>query len=168
MVKIFIIRYFLAASALVLMAVFTISCQKDDLPNNGEPVINFIRVTDPADADSLLTGAGQGNLIAIVGENLQDAKEIWFNDQRASLTPTYITRTTILVTVPAQIPDQINNKMRIIFTNGKILEHDFEVKISEPLISAMLSEYVPAGGVATIRGDFFYQPLTVTFSGRKQ
>ena len=166
--KLFNIRYLFFISALVLIAAINISCQKDDLPNNGEPSIRFIRMTDPEDADSLLTSAGQGNLIAIVGENLQDAKEIWFNDQRASLTPTYITSTTILVTVPEKIPDEINNRMRIIFTNGKILEHDFEVKISEPLISAMLSEYVPAGGVATIRGDFFYQPLTVTFAGGKQ
>lgn len=166
--KLFIFRYLSLITALGLIAVTNVSCEKDDLPNNGEPVISFIRVTDPEDADSLLTGAGQGNLIAIVGQNLQDAKEIWFNDQRASLTPTYITSTTILVTVPAQIPDEISNKMRIIFTNGKILEHDFEVKISEPFISAMLSEYMPAGGVATIRGDFFYQPLTVTFTGGKQ
>jgi hypothetical protein len=166
--RLFNLKYLSLIAAWALIAVIHISCQEDDLPNNGEPVINFIRVTDPEDADSLLTGAGQGNLIAIVGENLQDAKEIWFNDQRASLTPTYITSKTILVSVPTQIPDAINNKMRIIFSNGKILEHDFEVKISEPLISAMLSEYVPAGGVATIRGDFFYQPLTVTFAGGKQ
>src|SRR5256885_15449656 len=93
------------------------SCSKDNAPNNGEPRIQYVRVTNPTSADSLLVGAKQGSLIAIVGENLQDAKEIWFNDQRATLTPTYITSTTILVSVPNPIPKQITNKLKIVFAN---------------------------------------------------
>jgi hypothetical protein len=141
------------------------SCKKDDLPNNGEPRIRYVRITDPAAGDSLLVGAGQGNLVAIVGENLQDTKEIWFNDQSSFLTPTYITNSTILVSVPSQIPLDITNKVKLIFGSGKILEYDFEVQISEPLVSGMSSEYVLTGEVATINGDFFYEPLTVSFAG---
>lgn len=161
-------EYLTLLLAMSMIAAATISCQEKELPNDGEPVIKHIRITDPGSADSLLVQAGQGQLIAIVGENLLGAREIWFNDQRASVTPTYVTATTILVSVPTIIPVVISNKMKIIFEGGKTLEHDFQVKISEPLISGMLSEYVPAGGVATIRGDFFYQPLTVTFAGGKK
>jgi len=51
------------------------SCKKDDnLPNNGEPRIRYVRITNPVSADSLLVGAFQGNLIAIVGENLHFGK----------------------------------------------------------------------------------------------
>jgi len=150
--------------ALLAASVFT-SCSKDNDVNDGEPRIKYIRVTNPVSADSLLVGAGQGSLIAIVGENLQNAVEIWFNDQRANLTPTYITSTTILVTVPNPIPKVINNKIRIIFSNGRELFHDFEVQISEPAVTSMVSEFVNTGEVATIRGDFFYEPLTVTFAG---
>ena len=139
------------------------SCTKDE--TTGEPVVKYVRITRPESSDSLLVGAGQGRLIAIVGENLQDAVEIWFNDQRASLTPTYITNTTILVTVPTPIPTTITNKLRIIFKNGFVLIHDFVVQISEPFVYSMVSEYVNTGDVATIRGDFFYEPLTVTFTG---
>jgi len=139
------------------------SCSKDD--ETGTPSISYVRITRPASSDSLLVGAGQGQLIAIVGKNLQDAVEIWFNDQRASLTPTYITNTTILVSVPPQIPINIDNKMKIIFKNGFVLNHDFTVQISKPLISSMVSEYVKEGAIATIKGDFFYAPLTVTFAG---
>ena len=142
-----------------------ISCKKDSLPNNGEPRILYVRVTNPLSADSLLIGASQGRLIAIIGENLQDAQEIWFNDQKASLTPTYITSTSILVSVPSPIPKEITNKLKIIFSNGKVLLYDFKVQISEPTVSSMLSEFVLTGDVATIRGDFFYTPLTVTFTG---
>ncbi len=141
------------------------SCEKDDLPNNGVPRIRYVRITDPTAADSLLVGAGQGQLIAIVGENLQDTREIWFNDQKSYLTSTYITSTTILVSVPNPIPIEIANKVKLVFGNGNILEYEFEVQISEPVVASMHCEYVATGDVATIRGDFFYEPLTVTFTG---
>lgn len=154
-------------TCIIALAAFHISCQEEDLPNNGEPRIKYVRITDPLSGDSLLVSASQGNLIAIVGENLGEAQQIWFNDQRAVLTPTYITNTTILVNVPSMIPEVIDNKMRIVFANGKTLEHDFKVKVSEPVISSMNSEYVMAGSVATIKGNYFYEPLTVTFTGGK-
>lgn len=103
--------------------------------------------------------------MAIVGENLENATQVWFNDQRASLTPTYITSTNILVSVPAPIPTVITNKLKIIFSNNDSLLYDFVVQISEPVIKFMNCEYVAAGDVATINGDYFYEPLTVTFEG---
>jgi len=154
----------LSILAIATVSIYT-SCSKDSDADSGEPRIKYVRVTNPVSSDSLLAGASQGSLIAIVGENLQNAVELWFNDQKAVLTATYITNTTILVRVPNPIPIEINNKIKIIFSNGKILLHDFEVQISEPVVANMLSEYVNTGEVATIRGDFFYEPLTVTFTG---
>jgi len=60
-------------------AVFN-SCSKDEA---GTPSISYVRITSPASSDSLLVGAGQGQLIAIVGNNLQDAVDIWFNDKQS-------------------------------------------------------------------------------------
>mgnify|MGYP003434355226 FL=1 len=111
------------------------SCTKE---TTGEPKVKYVRITSPESSDSLLVGAGQGQLIAIMGENLEDAVEIWFNDQQARLTPTYITNTTILVSVPNPIPKQISNKLKIVFKNGFILNHDFEVQISKPYVSGMV------------------------------
>ena len=142
-----------------------ISCEEDDLPNNGNPKVSYIRVTDPASSDSLLVAAGQGQMIAIMGENLQDARELWINDQRATLSPTFITSKSIITRVPSQIPEVITNEMNIIFADGSTLVHNFTVDISEPLISYMKSEYVNTGEVATIIGNYFYEPLTVTFAG---
>ena len=149
---------------LVIIGAVTVfnSCTKDE---TGTPSISYVRITSPASSDSLLVGAGQGQLIAIVGSNLQDAVEIWFNDQQSRLTPTYITNTTILVRIPPQIPIAVNNKMKVIFKNGFVLEHDFIVQISKPLISSMVVEHVKTGGIAVIKGDFFYAPLTVEFTG---
>lgn len=155
---------------MLLLAAFSVvsiysSCQKDELPNNGEPRVRYVRITRPQSADSLLIGAGQGRLVAIIGENLQDAVEVWFNDRQASLTPTYITATSILVRVPEPIPMNISNTLKIVFSNGKVLNHPFEVQISEPALSSMVSEYVLEGEVATIRGNYFYAPVEVTFTG---
>ena len=140
-----------------------ISCKKEETA--GTPSISYVRVTRPESSDSLLVGAGQGQLIAIVGNNLQDAVEIWFNDQQARLTPSYITNTSILVSVPAQIPSTVNNTLKIIFKNGTELLHNFQVQISKPVITSMLSEFVNEGDIATINGNFFYEPTTVTFTG---
>ena len=140
------------------------SCEKDD-NDTGTPSIDYVRITRPESSDSLLIGAGQGQLIAIVGRNLQNVVDVWFNDQQALLTPTYITSTSILVSVPSQIPIDVNNKLKLIFKNGYELLHNFEVQISKPLINGMVSEFVNEGDIATIRGDFFYEPLTVTFAG---
>lgn len=140
-----------------------VSCKKDD--SAGTPTIDYVRVTKPESSDSLLIGAGQGQLIAIMGNNLKDAVQVWFNDQQARLTPTYITNTTILVSVPTQIPATVNNKLKILFKNGYELLYDFQVQISKPVVTSMACEFVPDGQVATIYGNYFYAPLTVTFTG---
>ena len=119
---------------LMLIAGVFISCDKDN-DDGATPSVSYVRITRPQSSDSLLVGAGQGRLIAIVGKNLQDAVEVWFNDRQATLTPTYITSTSILVTVPNPIPTDITNKMKIVFKNGFILYHDFVVQISEPFIN---------------------------------
>ena len=126
-----------------------------------------MRVTNPAASDSLLVAAGQGQLIAIIGDNLQDTRQIWFNDQQATLTPTYITKTSVLVTVPAHIPLVLNNKLKMIFANGDSLLFNFKVTINKPTVTSMNCEYALVGGTAVIHGNYFYPPLTVTFPGGK-
>lgn len=144
------------------VSMFT-SCKKD---SSGDiPVVNYVRITSPQSSDSLLVGAGQGQLIAIVGNNLQNAREVWFNDQKARLTPTYISSTSILASVPSVIPDSISNMLTIIFKNGYKLEYPFQVQISKPYISSMKCEFVNEGDVATIFGNYFYAPVTITFTG---
>ncbi len=154
----------LSVLALATQSIF-ISCTKDKASDHGVRRINYVRVTNPESSDSLLVGAHQGNLIAIIGENLQGAQKLWFNDQPASLTPTYMTSNTILVRVPVPIPQEITNKIKIIFSDGDSLLYDFVVQISKPSITSMDCEFVNTGDVATIHGDFFYEPLTVAFEG---
>lgn len=148
-----------------VMAGTFISCSDDDLSSGGKPMISYIRVTNPDASDSLLVSAGQGSMIAIIGQNLGGVRELWINNRQASLTPTLITDASIITRVPSQIPTEINNMMKLIFGNGDSLMYDFTVNISEPLISYLESEYVNEGDIAVIRGNYFYAPITITFSG---
>lgn len=146
---------------LVLSSVVTsiISCKKDEVkPNDGKPVIYYIRSTNPEVSDSLLVGTFMGSLIAIVGDNLGDTKQIWFNDQLATLNPTYITNKTILVNVPSTVPSTVTSKIRMVFGDGSELLHDFSINIPAPVISGTKSEYVPDGGTVILYGDFFFEP----------
>jgi len=155
--------------AILLLTVATASiiasCDKNNDESTGTPSISYVRITRPESSDSLLIGAGQGQLIAIVGNNLKNTVQVWFNDQPARLTPTYITNTTLLVVVPTQIPIQVTNKVKLIFKDGSQLLYDFIVQISKPLVNSMDLEYVKQGDIATIRGNYFYSPVTVTFTG---
>jgi hypothetical protein len=157
-------KIILTLSLLVVAAGIFISCKKDS-SSGATPVINYVRITSPESSDSLLAGAGQGQLIAIVGDNLQDATQVWFNDQQSRLTPTYVSKTSILVSVPSQIPDSVTSILTILFKNGYKLEYPFEVQISKPSIASAECEYVPAGGSLVIHGNYFYAPVTVTFAG---
>lgn len=147
--------------AATLTGVFT-SCEKAEVePNGGEPVIYYIRPTDPAVSDSLLVGAFMGSLIAVVGDNLGDTREMWFNDQQASLNPAFITDKSIIVNVPSTVPSDVNNKMRLVFGDGSELLYDFNVNVPSPVLTSIKSEYVPAGGTAVLHGDFFFEPKVI-------
>ena len=100
-----------------------------------------------------------------MGQNLDKTVQLWFNDQRAGLIATYISSTSIIASVPTQIPRVVTNKMKLIFSNGDSLLYNFQVSINKPLISSMKCEYVADGGLATINGNYFYAPIKVYFPG---
>ncbi|WP_421898282.1 glycan-binding surface protein [Marinoscillum sp.] len=147
----------------ILLGLMTVTSCEDN--EGGEPVIHYVRVTNPESSDSLLVGAFLGDLVAIMGENLGGTREIWFNDLEAVIIPTYVTNTSILVNLPSRAPSEVTNDIRLVFANGSVLTHEFVVEISEPLPVAMISEYAPVGSTTVITGDFFFEPMSVTFSG---
>ena len=162
----------LFAFLLLALGIVVSSCNKDDDtagidPNAdiGNPKVSYIRSTDPSAADSLLVGAFMGSLIAIVGEDLDHTVEMWFNDQEASLNPTYVTNRTILVNVPSSVPAEVNNKIRFVFSNGEEMLYEFFVNVPAPILNSIKSEYVEDGDIAVLKGDFFFEPTTVTFAG---
>jgi hypothetical protein len=154
----------------LILVVFTasmfVSCNNDD---SGSPAITYIRVTDPEASDSLLTSAYLGDLIVIMGENLDKVRNIIFNDQEAVLNPAYVTSNSIMVNVPSTIPGVVTNILKLIFADGTIMEYPFNIVIPAPLLSNLVCEYVPDGGNAVIQGNYFIDdpgtPLQVLFPG---
>lgn len=160
--------YKITAVLLVVLGISLVSCSSEEAATSRSPYISYVRITDPASSDSLLVEAGQGQLLALIGDNLQNTKEVWFNNLRAFISPVYVTKNSILTNVPGKIPTEINNQIKLIDGFGGVYTYDFKVKIGKPFMNAMKSEYVAAGKIATIQGDFFYEPMTVTFTGGVQ
>jgi len=158
---------------LLLAALFTgtlfQSCEKTET-DTGMPVVNYVRITDPEKSDSLVVSAYMGSTIAIMGDNLQDVNQIWFNDQLAYINSAFVTSTSIIITVPNVIPETVTNQMTLITVTEKdTLRVPFKVIVPSPRLDAMLCEYVPTGGTAVIQGNFFINdpssPLKVIFPG---
>ncbi|WP_234408367.1 glycan-binding surface protein [Marinilabilia salmonicolor] len=145
------------------------SCEDDSDSSGDSPKIEYVRVTDPQASDSLVVRAFLGNTIAMVGEGLGDVVEVWFNDQSAKLNKNYITDETIIVTIPNVIPEEVTNQIKLVTAGGTEYTYGFEVQVPQPLLRSMKCEYVPAGGVAIIEGNYFLgdenKPLEVIFPG---
>lgn len=164
----------LSFSALTLLLVMMVgpffqSCEKEEERSSGLPKIHYVRVTDPAKSDSLLVSAFLGNTIALMGENLTNVKEIWFNDQQAYLNTSYITDFSIIVSVPTVIPEVVTNEITLVTYNDDTSTHPFGVDVPAPLLNGMLCEFVPDGSDAVIKGNYFIDdenvPLQVFFPG---
>ena len=157
---------------LVLVTIFTglffQSCEDND--EQPAPEIMYIRKTDPAKSDSLVAHAFMGDNIAIIGNNLGNVDEIWFNDQRAALNPNLVTETSIIVQVPEVIPSEVTNQMTLI-NSDKVnkLIYSFGVDVPAPLVDRLVCEYVAEGETAVVKGNYFVDdpasPLTVLFPG---
>lgn len=137
--------------------------------SGGKPTISYIRPQDVASKDSLLTSAYTASGICIVGENLTSIKEMYFNDVKATLNTSYITKNTMLVTVPKDIPNSNTGKIYMVTRDKDTVEYEFKVLVPAPSVTSMKCEYVAEGNEAVINGQYFVndpnQPLTITFTG---
>ncbi|MEN6618832.1 MAG: glycan-binding surface protein [Rikenellaceae bacterium] len=146
--------YILLALASTLLFV---SCEKEEgLESEATPVVKYIRPTNAATSDSLLVSASMGSTIAIIGEGFAGVCEMWFNDQKARLNPTYITDNAIIVTVPGSMPGEITNTIKLITKKGKEATYDFAVIIPSPRVNSIDCEWAKDGSDVTILGDFFF------------
>lgn len=146
-----------------LVACFS-ACKKDETGGNGKPpVIDYIRTPYPEQADSAIYAAEKLQTIVIIGSNLQAVNSVRFDDDAATLNPTYITSHAIILSVPFSE----NHTYKLIATtaDGYSASYDFETYIPAPRLNSLKCEYVPDGQEVVINGSFFYEPLTVWFRG---
>ncbi|MBX2970315.1 MAG: hypothetical protein KF803_13180 [Cyclobacteriaceae bacterium] len=136
---------------------------------DGPPVINYIRLANPETSDSLIASATLGTGIVIMGKNLGGTREIWFNDQKAvGLNPTWVTNRNIFVSIPSNAPNEVTDKMYLVDAKGNTLEYPFVVAIPPPVVTHARNEWPQEGENLVINGNYFFDPVIVTFTGGVQ
>ena len=123
---------------------------------DGLPVITFIRYQDNNSEERLLDGAFMGDNILIIGENLTSIQEVWFNNVQALLNINFVTKNTLFVNVPRDLPSVRTDKIYFITGQKDTVEYNnFEVKIPAPVINRMKCEFLPEGADVVVYGDYF-------------
>jgi hypothetical protein len=162
-------KYFNGLIAGVLLSGLALtSCE--DQPDafeltGGTPEILYVRMPYLAQSDSLITEASLQSIICLVGNNLTSIQQLYFNDQKAQLNSSYITDHTLIVQIPAGIPNEVSDKLYMINEDKDTTVYDFHVIVPKPIVTAMSCEYAKAGEEVTIYGNYFIDdpnvPLTV-------
>lgn len=152
---------------LVLPFLAVVSCQNDD--DDAIPVIHYIRVTDPAKADSTFTDVNPGTMIVVVGEHLGGTQKVYINDQEVSFNRNYVTSTSIILTVPNELEltgqnPELKGEIRIETEHG-VAAYNMHVLSPAPYITRISATYpIKPGDQMTVIGGNFYEVQAVYLS----
>ena len=127
---------------------------------DGVPTVQYVRY---ADRDVLIEQAYMGEVVCFVGENLCSVRELFFNDQKAVLNTSFITDNTLIAAVPGNLPAVKTDKVYMITKGQDTLTVDFKVMMPAPQIKSMSCEFQQPGTDVTVYGNYFAEPMTVTF-----
>lgn len=154
---------------LVLPFLAIVSCQNDD---DAIPVIHYVRVTDPAKADSTFTDVNPGTMIVVVGEHLGGTQKVYINDQEVSFNRNYVTSTNIILTVPAELEligenPELKGELRVETNNG-VAVYNMHVLSPAPYITRIAATYpIEVGDELVLIGGNFYEVQGLYFSTEK-
>lgn len=117
-------------------------------------MIEGVRITDPAKADSLFTQSAPGKMIAIIGRNLGGCQRLYINDQKVGFNPNLNTDHSIIVTIPTEEegnfkltafnPD-LKSEIRL-ETPGGVATYSFKVLAPTPSIERIAGKYPRVAG----------------------
>ena len=127
---------------------------------DGVPVVQYVRY---ADRDVLIEQAYMGEVVCFVGQNLCSVRELFFNDQKAVLNTSFITENTLVAAVPGNLPKEKTDKVYMITKGQDTVSVDFKVMLPAPQIKSMSCEFQQPGTDVTIYGNYFVDPMTITF-----
>ena len=127
---------------------------------DGVPTVQYVRY---ADRDVLIEQAFMGEVVCFVGENLCSVRELFFNDQKAVLNTSFMTENTLVAAVPGNLPKVKTDKVYMITKGQDTVAVDFKVMMPAPQVKSMSCEFQQPGTDVTIYGNYFVEPMTVTF-----
>ena len=127
---------------------------------DGVPTVDYVRY---ADRDVLIEQAFMGEVVCFVGENLCSVRELFFNDQKAVLNTSFMTENTLVAAVPGNLPKVKTDKVYMITKGQDTVSVDFKVMMPAPQIKSMSCEFQQPGTDVTVYGNYFAEPMTITF-----
>ena len=127
---------------------------------DGVPTVHYVRY---ADRDVLIEQAYMSEVVCFVGENLCSVRELFFNDQKAVLNTSFITENTLVAAVPGNLPAVKTDKVYMITKGQDTVSVDFRVMLPAPQIKSMTCEFQKPGTDVTVYGNYFVEPMTLTF-----
>ena len=127
---------------------------------DGVPTVHYVRY---ADRDVLIEQAFMGEVVCFVGENLCSVHQLYFNDQKAVLNTSFMTENTLVAAVPGNLPKEKTDKVYMITKAQDTVTVDFKVMMPAPVIKSMSCEFQKPGTDVTIYGNYFAEPMTLTF-----
>ena len=127
---------------------------------DGVPTVQYVRY---ADRDVLIEQAFMGEVVCFVGENLCSVHELFFNDQKAVLNTSFMTENTLVAAVPGNLPKVKTDKVYMITKVQDTVTVDFKVMLPAPQLKAMSCEFQKPGTDVTVYGNYFAEPMTITF-----
>lgn len=127
------------------------SCSESD--SIGAPEITGVRKTNPEKADSLFTKSAQGQMILIMGHNLQNILKVYINDQNVYFNPTENTDHSVIVTIPTEENDfklttwdsSLKDEIRIETDHGTAT-YAFKVLNPAPYLQRIAGRYPRTSG----------------------
>ena len=158
-----IFRSVLATTAVLSILIAGIvmnSCKKDSTTGGAMPSISNFRVVEK---DSTITAGAFGLTIAVIGVNLQDVQEVWFNDLKADLNPNFVTNTNIICAIPNKLPSEITNKIKLVTKGGLEYSTEFKVILPKPVITGLYNEMAEPGSITKVLGNSLYFIKEVKF-----
>lgn len=143
------------------LALFIISCDKvvtydenfdNGLKASGPPVITKVTTID--NQEFSIDKSEMDKVILLHGSNLSNVKAVYFNDLQADYSEIYAANKMLGVRIPAKMPLDINNQVKVITEKGEI-SFPFEVIIPQLAITGISNEFAAAKDTVAITGQYF-------------
>ena len=162
-----IIKHITGIVGILILAANSVSCDRYDYPDRfrateGVPTISYVRY---ADRDVFIEQAFMDEVLCIVGTNLKSVHDIYFNDQKAILNPSYITDNTLVVSVPNSQATEVTNKLYLYNKDGEGVDYDFKVLPPVPKVYSISNEWAKVGEEVTLVGKYFMDVQSVSMPG---
>ena len=126
----------------------------DQLANTGAPQITAVYdVADTAHATPITEGT-LGQMVVLVGDNLNQATRISFNTVECDLAEVYTQKQQAIVRIPGKLSMEHVNKIEYTTAQGTTT-YDFTIPFPALTISRLSNEFMWAGGDVTVYGQNF-------------